>query len=430
MQSKSVEAVRVVIVGGGFGGRYAAQRLVWTLPRGSEVTLIDRNDYMLYTPMLTEAAGRSVSPKNVQVPNRELSPRIRQIQEEVVGMDLHKRSVALKSGRVITADHLVIALGSVTNFHGVEGAEEHSVTVKSLEDARRVQALAQHNVLQASHESDPARRKQLLSFVAAGGGYTGVEAAAALNDLVRDTAESLGVNKGEIGLTLIEPTKRLMAEMPESLAAYTKTQLEKDGIRVLTETSVKTVTKDEVTLSNGESLFHGMLIWSTGIEPNPLMASLDCEKGAKGGVVTDSTFRVIKRPGVWAIGDCAQIPKPDGSGTFFEPTAQNATREGTHVANNIVAVTHGRAVKPFRFKQVGSLAVIARHDGVAHVYGVSVRGLAGWFLWRAIYLMKMPSMTQRLGLLKDWLLLALGRRYVPVNWRLQQPQTAVRTIEA
>lgn len=430
MQSKSIQAVRVIVVGGGFGGRYAAQRLVQALPRGSEVTLIDRHDYMLYTPMLTEAAGRSVSPKSVQVPNRELSPRIKRVQEEVVGANLRERSVELKSGTVITADHLIIALGSVTNFHGVEGAEEHSLTMKSLEDARRVQALAQHNVLQASHEKDPARRKQLLSFVVAGGGYTGVEVAASLNDLIHYTAEELGVDEREIGLTLIEPGERLMSEMPESLASYTKTQLERDGVHVLTGTKVTKVTREQVTLSHDKSLFNSMLIWNTGIEPNPLVAALDCEKGAKGGMVTDSAFRVMKRPGVWAIGDCAQIPKPDGSGSFFEPTAQNATRQGTHLANNIVAFTYGRKVKPFRFKQVGSLAVIARHDGVAHVYGVSVKGLAGWLLWRAIYLAKMPSMVQRIGLIKDWLLLALGRKHVPVTWRLQEPSAAAHTIEA
>ena len=424
MKSVSAESVHVVILGGGFGGRYAAQRLAYRLPRGSQITLIDRNDYLLYTPMLTEAAGRSVSPKHIQASNRELSRRILFVQGELRDADLRQRSVTLADGRIIKGDHLVFALGSTTNFRGIEGAEQHSITMKTLGDARRVRTLAQQRVEQAAYAHDDRERQRLLSFVVAGGGYTGVETIAALNDLVRDTAREHGTPLDELAITIIEPTKRLMVEMPETLANYTQELLGKDGIDVRTGASVEKVSGESVTLSNGETIQAGMLIWDTGIRPNPLVTGFDCARGKKGGIATDSAFRVPDRPGVWAIGDCAEIPKPDGSGAFFEPTAQNATREGTHVADNILAVIRGKAVKPFTYKQIGELAVVSRHSGVAHVFGLQIKGLAGWLMWRAIYLVKMPSMRQRLGLLADWVRLAFGRQYVPVTWRLAPPPSA------
>lgn len=419
MKTSSTPAVRVAIVGGGFGGRYAAQRLANRLPKGSRITLVDRNDYMLYTPMLTEVAGRSVSPAHIQAPNRALSRKITYVQGELKSADLQKKTIKLADGREFAADHLLFALGSTTNFRGVEGAETHSLTMKTLDDARRARTLAQRNVELAAAEGDPVKRKQMLSFIVAGGGYTGVESIAALNDLVRDTAREHGIAPSELAVTIVEPAKRLMAEMPETLASYSEGQLKQAGVRVLTGVGVKSVEPNQLTLTTGETLPFGLLIWDTGIQPNPIIRDFDCQKGKKGGIVTDSTFRVLKRPGVWAIGDCAETPKPDGSGQYFVPTAQNATREGSHVADNILAVIHGRTVKPFTYKQIGELAVVGRRSGVANVFGVQVKGVLGWLMWRGVYLAKMPGIPQRAGLLTDWIRLAFGRQYVPVNWRVQ-----------
>ena len=413
-------AVRVVIVGGGFGGRYAAMRLAYRLPAGSELILVDRNDYMLYTPMLTEVAGRSVSPRHIQASNRELSRRIRCVQGEVRSADLRAKTVTLVDGQTLEADHLLFALGSTTSYHHVDGAEKYSLTMKTLEDARRVRTLAQRNIERAKEAESAEERKRLVSFVVAGGGYTGVETIAALNDLVHDTAEQQSVPVEELSLTIVEPMKRLMAEMPESLAAYSDRQLQRNGIRVRTGVGVQSVAAESLTLTDGEVLSAGMIIWDTGIQVNPLVAGFDCTKGKKGGIAVDSAFRVTDRPGVWAIGDCAEIPKPDGSGTFFETTAQNATREGVHVADNILATIRGQSVAPFRYKQIGELAVISRHLGVANVYGIEIKGIVGWLMWRAIYIAKMPSMRQRIGLLWDYVRLAFGRRFVPVSWRMRE----------
>lgn len=405
--------VHVLVVGGGFGGRDAAKRLARRLPPGARITLVDRSGYTLYTPMLTEAAGRSVDPRHIAAPLRALPRRVRLVQEEVVAADLHGKSITLAGGEVLHANHIVFALGSTTNFRDVEGARENSLTMKTLADAERVQAAAERQVERAAREGDAEKRRRLLSFVVAGGGYTGVETIAALNDLVRDAARHRGLDTGELRLTLVEPAERLMAEMPERLADYSQRILERDGIAVRVHVGVSKVEEGSLTLSDGEALPAGLLIWDTGITPNPLIEKFDCAKGKKGGIAVDSAFRVEDRPGIWAIGDCAEIPKPDGSGAFFEPTAQNATREGILVADNILAALQRRPVKPFTYKQVGELAVISRYRGVAHVFGLQIRGFAGWLLWRAIYLAKLPGLAARAGVLRDWIRLLVSRGRVP-----------------
>ena len=414
MTVRSATRVRILIIGGGFGGRDAAMRLAYRVPAGSEIVLIDRNDYLLYTPMLTEVAGRSVSPNRIQVPNSLLPRKVRVMKEEVVTADLSTRSVLLANGEEVQGDHLVFALGSSTNFRGVPGAAKYGLTMKTLEDARRVRHQAEQNILLARSASSLEERQRLCTFVVAGGGYTGVETIAALNDLVRDTARECSIPSFDLRLVLIESSKRIMSEMPEELAAYTRDVLSRDGIEVRTGVGVQTVSASSITLTDGHVIDTGMLIWDTGIVPNPFVDALDCKKGKKHGIAVDSAFQVEGRPGVWAIGDCAEIPKPDGSGTFFEPTAQNATREGVHVADNILATIYGRAVKPFRYRQIGELAVIARHSGVAHVFGFTITGVFAWLMWRGIYLVKLPGIAQRLGVLLDWIRLAVGRRYVPI----------------
>ncbi len=424
-KSTQQRPVQVLVIGGGFGGRNAARRLAYGLPAGSQVTLIDRNSYLLYTPMLTEAAGRSVSPGDIQVPNSDLPRRVRVVQGTVRSADLRAKTIELTDGRTLEGDHLLFALGSTTNYRGIPGAEEHSLTMKTLDDALRLRDRAQRNVEQAARESDGAKRRLLLSFAVAGGGYTGVETIAALNDLVRDTARQHGVDEGEIAIRLIEPGPRLMEEMPESLAAYARGVLQESGVEVHTGVGVDRVEPTCVVLTSGHTLEAATVVWDTGIIPNPLVGTLACPRGKKGGIATDSCFRVKGMPGIWAIGDCAEIPKPDGSGHFFETTAQNATREGTAVARNILATVRGGRVEPFRYQQIGQLALVSRDRGVANVFGLRVRGVLAFLLWRGVYLAKLPGVRTRLGVLADWIRLLFGRSNVPLGRSLPAPAIPV-----
>ena len=252
----------------------------------------------------------------------------------------------------------------------------------------------------------------------AGGGYTGVETIASLGDLVSDTAGLHRIAPGELKLVLVEPGEALMSEMPAPLREYGKQQLALSGIEVKLGTQVKKVEGTMVRLDDGSTLDCGLLIWDTGIVPAPLVAKLGAPLGKKQGLAVHSTFALPGFPGVWAIGDCAEIPKPFAHGKFFEPTAQNATREGTLAAENIVATLLHKPLRPFTYKQIGELAVVSRYTGVANVFGLQITGLLGWLLWRGIYLAKMPGLDKKISILADWFRLAFGRGNVPVTRRL------------
>ena len=388
------EREHVVVLGGGFAGWYAARHLSGILPWGNWITLVDRNPHMLYTPMLTEVAGGNLDPDYVAVPIRGLPGRVKFLQQQIRAVDAHALRVELEDGQVLEATQLVLALGSTTSYHGIAGAQEHTITMKTLRNAvearDRVDAMARR----AAEESDPAERRRLLTFVVAGGGYTGVETIAALNERLRAQVREAGVSEDEVQAVLIEPEQRLMKEMPESLGAYGEKKLIVDGIRVLTGAGVKEVQDGAVELTNGERIAASLIVWDTGIEPSLLLRDIDVPKGKHHGAVVDATFRVSDRPGVWAVGDCAEIPQA-GSGKTFAPTAQNAVREGAHLASNINAAIRARKLRPFQYEMLGQLAIISRRDAVAEILGIRLRGSLTWALWWAIYTAKLPNLLRQ-----------------------------------
>ncbi len=353
--------------------------------------------------MLTEAAGGAVQPQHIAASSAGLR-RVKFVQAEVIGADLRTGSVSLSTGETLFADHIILALGSTTNFRNVPGAREYSITMKTMADAVRLHDRALRSLALASQADDGPERQRLLTFVVAGGGYTGVESMAALRELLHGSAPFYGINPDDLRFVLIEPTERLVAEMPAVLGEYTKQVLEADGINLRFGAGVKSVEATSLTLTDGETLPFGLLLWDTGIIPNPLLKSIDCPRGKHGGVTTDSCFQVPGFPRVWALGDCAETPDPNNLGKTFAPTAQNSTRAGVHVADNLIHSLRGRPVRPFTYKQIGELAVISSYNGVAHVFGFNIRGPLAWLMWRIIYIAKMPGMGKRLGLLRDYLI--------------------------
>lgn len=422
---------RFLILGGGFAGAAVAGELARLLPGADngEITLVDRDNYLLFTPMLTEAAGGELETRHIVSPLRSLEPRVRFVQGCITSIDLEAKGLGQKCVDVETgvpgldpgkqtfsADHLVFALGSVTNFHGTPGAEEHSISMKSLADARKAFGRVSACLESAELETDEAKRKQLLTFVVAGGGFTGVETMAAINDLVRDQAAKF-VRKGatDVRTVIVQPGARLLPELSEELAAYTLHKLKQRGVEVMLNTSITAANETSVTLGNGESIPARTFIWAAGVTPNPLLEKLPAKKGKHHGLVVEGSCQVADFEGVWALGDCAEIPDPASDGTYA-PTAQNATREGTLVAQNIVRVLRGEPAKPFRYTAIGELALVGRHSGVARVYGLNFSGLIAWAMWRAVYLAKMPSVGQQARILCDWLLDGLfGRVPEPLS---------------
>jgi NADH dehydrogenase len=423
----------ILILGAGFAGLNVAQELSSLLPAENDgkITLLDQNNYLLFTPMLTEVAGGELDPHHILAPPRLLSPRINFEQGRVHDIDLENKAVVLdiaddgSSRRTLKADHVVIALGSVPNFHGIPGIQEHSVGLKSIGDAAAIRNRILNALEQASWERDSAVRKGLLTFVVGGGGYTGVETMASVNDLVRTSLKHYPkISPGEISTVIIEPGDRLMSELSSDLAAFGQKKLEERGVQVRLRTKITRATANFIEMDGGEQISTRTLIWAGGITPNPLIEKLNCKHGKHGGIVVDEHCAVPNHAGIWALGDCAEVPKPESQGTYA-PTAQNATREGTLVARNIVAVLRGQSPEPFQFTPVGELALVGRHSGVAKIYGYHFSGFLAWAMWRAVYLSKMPGMAQRSRILLDWVLdFAFGRNIaeLPVDRSASAPQ--------
>jgi len=412
---------KVVILGAGFAGIHVAQELARLLPPDSDaqITLVDQNDFLLFTPMLTEAAGGQVDTRHIVDSVRRLAPRIGFEQGRVETVDPKARQVTLTVGgsdgippshRTLSADHLVFALGSTTNFHGLPGVPEHSQGIKTIADAAAIRSRVPALLERAAAEPNADVRQALLTLVVAGGGYSGVETMAAVNDLLRDNVRDYpSLSADLIQSILIEPGGRLLPELNEGLAHYARQKLEQRGVCVRLKTEITGAGEGYVEVKGEPRVPAFTLIWAAGIKPSPVVEALPVKRGRHGGIVVDACCAVPDHPGIWALGDCAEIPQPGSQGTYA-PTAQNAMREGTQTAKNIVATLRGAPPQPFVYTPVGELALVGKRSGVARLYNFHFSGLLAWAMWRGVYLAKMPGWGKRARILTDWTLDALFGR--------------------
>ncbi len=417
---------RILILGAGFGGSAVATELSHLL-RGEgngEITLVDADNYLLFTPMLTEAAGGELDTRHIVGRVQHLADRVKFIQGQVIKIDVAAKSVTVLVGapeldpveRTLWADHVVIGLGSVTSYHHIPGVEEHSFGMKKLEDAAVVRKHALKCLERAALEDDPEKRKSLMTFVVGGGGFTGVETMAALNDMMREVRKRFPALKREqVRTVLIHQGDRLLPEITGELSAYAQKKLVERGVVVQLNREVSGAGDGYVEVKGEGKIPTRTLIWTAGETPSPAIATADCKKGEHGGIVVDSCCQVPGHPGIWALGDNAEIPNPDGSGNYA-PTAQNATREGKQIARNIVEALHGCPAQPFRYTPMGELALVGRRTGVARVFGWNFSGVIAWAMWRAVYLAKMPDGAQQIRILMDWIFdMTLGREITPLS---------------
>jgi len=244
-------------------------------------------------------------------------------------------------------------------------------------------------------------REPLLTFVVAGGGFAGVETMAGINDFARNALRFYSnLKESDLRMVLVHPGTVILPELGEKLGRYAQKKLSQRGVEILVDVKVTGVADEAVALSNGTSLRSKMLIWTAGTSPNPLLASLPCQKG-HGRVLVDATLEVPGWPGIWALGDCALVPDIR-TGKFYPPTAQHALREARVLAQNIVATVRGKPKKKFSFATIGQLAAIGRRTGVANILGFNFSGFIAWWLWRSIYLSKLPRFEKKLRVALDW----------------------------
>src|SRR6201993_2468615 len=414
-----MKKTKIVIAGGGFAGLTAATYLDKRLARRPdiEVLLISRENFILFTPMLHEVAAGDLSPSDIINPLRRILRHVKIVQADVQVIDSARRRVRCCGGVAqlefeLEYDHLLLALGSETNFLDLPGLSDWAVTMKSLSDAallrNRVVALLEEANLQDDYEI----RRQLLTFVIAGGGFSGVETAGAISDFVREAAAYYPeLNEELIRVVLVHPGHFLLPELDEELGEYTERKLRERKVEVIG--GVRVAGYDDgslVRLSDGNSIPASTLIWTAGVKPSQVIAQLPWHK-ERDRVLVNEFLRVPGVSGLWAAGDCAAVL--DGTtGKFHPPTAQHGLRQGLVVAKNIEADIMGRPPTPFVFKTLGQLASIGHRAGVAMVFGIKFSGFIAWCLWRTVYLLKLPRLAKKLRVISGWMLALLFSREI------------------
>ena len=401
---------RILILGSGFGGLYTALHLEKKLARNPdiEITLVNRENFFLFTPMLHEVAASDLDFTHIVNPVRKLLRRVQFFHGDIKSIDLKQKRVMVAHSddnhvHELSYDYLVLGLGSVTNFYNLPGLAENALTMKSLSDAIRLRNHLIKNLEEADFECCGTQRGRLLTVVVAGAGFAGVETIAAVNDFIR---QAIGfyprLSEAELRIVLIEATGAILPELGPKLGVYARKKLAERGVEFLMNTAVKSVLKGKVALSDGTVIETNMLVWTAGASPNPLLGMVECEK-ERGRLITNEFLEVNGCLGVWALGDCAAVPDP-ATGKPCPPTAQHALRQGKVAAHNILAAIRGGARKRFDFKTIGALASIGRRTGVARIMGVNFSGFIAWWMWRTIYLSKLPRFEKKVRVALDWTL--------------------------
>jgi NADH dehydrogenase len=401
---------QVLILGGGFGGLYTALGLEQTLARDSDVqvTLVNRENFTLFTPMLHEVAASDLDMTHIVNPVRKLLSRVLFFHGEVVHIDITSKQVTVVHGperhsHKLKYDYLVLALGSTTNFFGMSELERRAMTMKSLSDAIHLRNQLIDLLEEADFECAAGERPNLLTIVVAGGGFAGVETVAAVNDFLRDSIRFYPhLTADMLRVVLAHPGDVILPELGPKLGAYAQKKLTERKVEIRVNTKVVRVEQHAVELSDGSHVLTDTVIWTAGTSPSPLIATLPFKMN-RGRIVTNEYMEVQDWPGVWALGDCASTMDPK-TARPYPPTAQHALRQGKTVAKNVSAAICGGAKTRFSFSTLGLLAAIGRRTGVANILGINFSGFVAWFLWRTIYLSKLPRFEKKVRVALDWTL--------------------------
>ncbi len=405
---------RVLILGGGFGGVATAQRLQQHFRRdpGVEITLVNRDNFFVFVPLLASAASGSIETLHILNPIRRMIPGVHFRAEEIIGIDLARRVVTTTSpvtGREVRLpyDHLVLGLGNTINLTAMPGTAQHGKTMKSLGDALHLRNHVISMLEAADVETDLNIRRELLTFVVAGAGFSGVETVGELNDLVHAVSRNYpSLSKEAVKVILLHSRDRILPEMGPRLADFALTKLRQRGVEVRLNTRIAAATPHEAILHTGERIPTRTLVVTIGSAANPVLAPLALPR-EKERILTDGSMAVPGMPGIWALGDNAAVPNMAAGGEFSPPTAQFALRQGKRLADNLAAWLRGRPqdMMPFAFPGVGQLCLVGHHAGVAELAGnIRLSGFIAWLMWRNVYLMKLPGWDRKLRVGLDWAL--------------------------
>ena len=401
------DPVNIVILGGGFAGVSAARELERLAPAGARISLVNRENFQLFTPMLPEVAGGSIDMRAIVQPLRVALKRTHIVLGEVSSIDIAARVVSVDLDVIgerttLPFDHLVFALGSETSTHGVPGIEDHTYPLKTLPDAARVRARVGSGFEAAAAERNLIERDRWLRFVVVGGGFTGVEAAGELAAFVRRLHPYYrALHDVTPEIVVVDSGRRLLAHLAPEFGKRAAASLRARNVRIELNENIASADAGGISLESGKRIDSRTIVWAAGETPAPLLLKTGLQTSDHGALIVGRDFAVPGVAGVWGIGDCARIPKPGGGDVA--PLAQNAVREGPLLARNIVAAIAGQPLTPFSFESLGMMASLGNRDAVAQLPGNRIiAGLPAWLLWRAFYLGQMPGVARKMRVAGDW----------------------------
>jgi NADH dehydrogenase len=409
---------RILVVGGGYVGMYTALLLRRKLrPAEASITVVEPQSFMTYQPFLPEAGAGNLEPRHVVVSLRQVLRGCEVLSGYVTSVRHAERSACFRPHegpeRWLHYDMLVFAPGSVSRTLPIPGLREHGIGFKTLAEAiyLRNHVLSRFDI--AASSPDPELRRRALTFVFVGGGYAGVEALAELEDLAND-ALRLYPDLQATGMrwVLVEASGRILPEVSAELADYTVRGLQARGIQVRLNTRVRSVTDGRVQLEDGADLPCETLVWTAGVQPNPVVRQTDLPLDERSRVRCTEFLTVDGVPDAWAAGDCAAVPDLTRPGQFTSPSAQHAVRQARRLAGNLVANLRGGPMRPYRHAYAGSVASLGLHKGVAEIYGVRLRGWPAWFMHRTYHMTRMPTFNRKVRVVADWTLALFFRREV------------------
>ena len=417
---------RVLVVGGGYIGLYTALGLLKRVPPGSlDVTLVAPESFMLYQPLMPEAASGNIEPRHVVIPLRRVLRRASLVTGRLEALDHDARTATIRpiEGRPyhLGYDHVVLGLGAVSRVLPIPGLAERGVGFTSVSEAIYLRNRVLERMDAAESTADPSLRRRALTFVFVGGGYSGVQGLAELEDLARDAAEGYRtVDRDDMRWVLIEAADRILPEIGPSLSAYAAERLRRRGVEVLLSTTLQSAEGGRLALSDGQAFEADTLVWTAGVRANPVVERLGLPLG-DGRLDVDEYLRVRGVDGAWAGGDCAAVPDRT-TGGICPPTAQHALRQARRIAKNVLASLGGRRPRPFRYRQLGTLVSLGRGDGVARVMGLRSRGFPAWVLHRTYHLLLIPTVNRKARVMADWTLALFFRRDAVQLGTLQDPR--------
>jgi NADH dehydrogenase len=423
---------RILILGGGYVGLYTALGLQRRL-RGGEaaVTVVDPQPHMTYQPFLPEAAAGAIEPRHVVVPLRRALRRCHVLTARVTKISHAEKRVTVEApdGHVehLEYDVLVVALGSVARLLPIPGLAEQGIAFKTIGEAIYLRNHVMSKLDAASSTVDPDLRRKLLTFTFVGGGFAGIEALAELEDMARyATRYYEDIEPSDLRWVLVEAAGRILPEVRESLGVYTVLQLERRGIEVYLSTLAKSFENGHVMLSDGTEFDSDTIVWTAGVKANPALAGSDLPLDDRGRVRANATLQVDGVPDAWTAGDNAAVPDlsrtNEEPGALCAPNAQHAVRQANLMAKNIIAVLRDREPRPYEHRNVGSVASLGLHKGVADVYNVKAKGFVAWAMHRGYHVARVPTFNRKFRVVADWLLSGLLRREVISMGQINNPR--------